>query len=114
MVTQPPLSTSDLISRMSLQLMLFAGKNHNGDRASQPDRGQSVAPREQYAFPRLAHLTTAARPAPGVIRAQHCAHLQFSKSQHAQTRLALGIQNQAKIEIRLPHLLANRMAIRYL
>jgi hypothetical protein len=46
--------------------------------------------------------------------AHHRAHLQFSKGQHAQTRLAFRIQNQAKIEIRLPHLLADGMAIRYL
>ena len=49
-----------------------------------------------------------------MIRAHYRAHLQLGKGQHAQPRLAFRIQNQAEIEIRLPHLLADGMAIRHL
>ena len=47
-----------------------------------------------------------------MIRTHHRAHLQLSKGQYAQSGLAFRIQNQAEIKIRLPHLLADGMAIR--
>jgi hypothetical protein len=49
-----------------------------------------------------------------MVRAHHNPHLQFGKGQHAESGLPLRIEDQADVQVRLTHFLADGVAVGHL
>lgn len=54
------------------------------------------------------------RPRQGMVRTHHNPHFQFGKGQHAESGLPLRIEDQADVQVRLTHFLADGAAVGHL